>query len=485
MLFKFQKCLKRGKSFCTTKLTPTPIEDTGIMTYTLSQINEAIEHLEAIGWSNLSANWYAMFTKCHSLIKFTMPIKRDNDKNMTVEGYLAQHRCYNAPYNGRLRITPDVNERKLEAFAIHESIKSACHNIAFGGAKGAIKLDKTQISMEELKRVCEAYVRELSRKKIINSGIGILSTDLGSTKVEMGWIYDFYKKLNAHKDNNHMSAVLGKDITRGGIDGFVEATGLGISAGLKYFLTRNEFCNSFGVPIGIKGKRIIIQGYGEVGSWTHKYLQDIGFNVIGIIEKDSGVYCKEGLDYNKLIEHWVEKRSFMGMNEYKCMQGEKARELLFHDCDILILGATETIINQTNMEEVKAKMMVEGADAPISYIAQKYFESKHIPVVPDVLINSANLIASYVEWLKGHNYGWVDKFIDTMDKIEQKKSGNILKNRYSERAAVQIAIEDTMIKGCSTAFKYSLRHKVSMRVAAYAMAIERIVQNYDYAGLIY
>ena len=229
MLFRInRRVLKPLSSRMFTVPAKLQIEDTDIMTYVLAQLDDATEHLDTIKFSKLSENWYSLFRNCHSVIKFNLPIKKDNGRNMMVETYLAQHRCYISPYNCRMRITPEINIRKLEALAIHESIKSACHGIPFGGAKGGIKLDKSKVTTNELRRTCIKYISSLVDKKFVGSGVGIISPDLGSSKIEMDWMYNAYRTLYSHTDPNFESAVIGKSPSKGGVDGFIEATGLGI-----------------------------------------------------------------------------------------------------------------------------------------------------------------------------------------------------------------------------------------------------------------
>ena len=216
----------------------------------------------------------------------------------------------------------------------------------------------------------------------------------------------------------------------------------------------------------------------DVGNFTHKYLQEIGCKVIGIIEKSSGIFCKEGIDFKKLNEHWIKHNTFEGIKDYEVMNNDKAQTLLNLPCDILVLAAAEGVINSQNVKDIRARMIIEGADAPVSYIAQKYLEDKHVPIIPDVLINAANLIASYTEWLKGKDNRQSDLYGHTMSKLAAKYPNIKYKGldplSQNERIALEIAIEDIMTRACSTILKYALRHRVRIRLAAHAIAIEKI-----------
>jgi len=484
--FKFHRPLS-------TTLTPLT-EDTDILTYVYTQFDEAVKHLVSIQYNKLTENWCSIFRTCNSVLKFTLPIVRDNKKKIAVEAFRAHHQYFTLPCYGGVRISPEIDVRKLEAMTIHNSIKSGCYGIPFGGSKGAIKIDPQQFTENELRDICKYYVYQLGSYKMISSGLDVLGPCMGSSQREMGWMHDAYREIREHKDANYKAIVIGKNPNRGGLDGYIEATGFGIAVGVNYCLNNNMFCNLFCIPIGTKGKTVVIQGYGDVGSYTHKYLQEIGCKIIGIIEKNSGIYSKDGLEYSEIKEHWTKYRTFKtftSSKHFQVMDGTQANELLKLQCDILTLAAAEVTINKTNVESIKAKMIIEGADMPVSSIAQKHLEEKGVVIIPDVLINGSNIVTSYIEWLKGRNGGRTRKFLLTMSKITLKSPWSHLSNTseynpmQSERSAIQIAIEDIIQQSCYTTLKYVQKHKVSMRTAAYSIAIEKIVQNFYECGVIY
>lgn len=469
-------------------------EDTDILSYVYAQFDKAVEHLISIQYNKLTENWYSMFKTCNTVLRFTLPLVRDNKQQLAIEAYRAHHQYFTLPCYGGVRIAPDVNVDKIEAMAIHDSIKSGCYGIPFGGSKGAIKIDPRLFTENELRKICRRYVQKLVNYRMISSGVDVLGPCMGSSQREMGWMYDAYKEICQYDDPNYDAIVIGKNATRGGVDGYIEATGFGIAVGVNYCLNNNEFCNRFGIPIGTKGKTVIIQGYGDVGSFTHKYLQEIGCKVIGVIEKDSGIYSSNGLDFRELKEHWSKYRTFKSPDPLKnceIMDGSQAKQLLGVPCDILALAGAEVTINGTNVGELKARMVVEGADMPVSQAAQDHLEASHVPVVPDVLINGSNIVTSYIEWLKGRGGGRTTKFLLTMSRLQQKNQWKDLWNSseynpmQSERSAIQIAIEDIMEQSCYTILKYILKHRVTMRTAAYSIAIEKIVQNFYECGIVY
>ena len=470
-------------------------DDKDLGKHVCSRFHDAAKHLKRIQPGKLSDDWLSVIKKCNASIKFNIPIMRDDGKFAVVEAYRAQHHYHRLPSYGAVRVSPEVEETQMEALAVLGTIKAACHDIPFGGAKGGIKVDPKLLSENELRTVCRRYVLELSKKHLIGSSIDIIGPGMGSSEREMAWMLNAYIELHGHKDMNYRSCIVGKHIVHGGIDGSSEATALGIGVGVKHFLTNNDFCNYFGIPIGTKAKRVIIQGYGRVGSWTHKYLEEIGCKVVGVIEKQTGVYSDRGLDYKILNSKWKETEDFKGIKGYDTFHKlNQVKELLKRDCDILVLSAAENTINSANVEGIQAKVIVEAADAPITYAAQQFLEAKGIPILPDVLMNAGNLMASYIEWLKGRIHdecGALDNsmathsFTELLKGVNRSPNLSLINTKPNEKADVQIAIEEMIQQSARNIFKYSVKHRMSMRVAAYSIAINKIMSLYKESGMIY
>jgi len=457
------------------------------------RFNEAAKHLKVIYPSKIHDDLLTVFQKCNSFIKFNYPLVRKSGEIVTIEAFRAQHPYHKMPSYGGVRISPEVEGTQMDALAVLGTIKCVCNKIPFGGAKGGIRINPKDFTEDELRTICRRYILELSRRKLIGSSIDVIGPGMGCGEKEMAWMMKAYGQLNDKKDLNFVSCIVGKHIIHGGIEGINEYTGLGIGAVIRHFLSHNEFCNYHGIPIGTNGKRVIIQGYGRIGSWTHKYLQEMGCKIIGVIERNYAVCSDQGLDYRILHSN---KSDFTKLSsKYDVLDGKNAQNLLNRNCDILVMAAIENSITMKNAEEIKAKIIVEGSDSPISYAAGKFLCNKKICVLPDVLISSGYVISAYVEWLKGRDHGaeeilYHNAYKKSLEGIfeETNKMHNFPKIRYSnlnEKIAIQIAIEELLEHTARKIFKYSQKHKLCLRTAAYSLALDKILQSYEESGIIY
>ena len=467
-------------------------KDTDIFAHVDSQFDDAIHYMENMGYTKLPSKWFELFKRCNCSIKLNLSLPLDNGRLRVVEAYRSHHHHCMRPSGGSVMISAEATSRQVEALAVCGTIKSACHDIPFGGAKGGIKINPSELTENELKILCKKYVIELAKRNCLGSTIDIMCPGIGATTKEIDWMYGAYKYGREHKDINYRSVILGKSPNYGGIYGFNEATGFTIATGLKYFAKNNKFCNYFNVPIGANGKSVIIQGYGQVGSWTHKYLEEIGCKVIGVIEKNSAVYCEKGMSYLELNDYWKQNKTFIGINKYKVYNKESTQNLLATQCDILILAATDGVINKENVRSINSKIVVEGVDAPISRFAEKYLESKNVVILPDVLMNSGKLIVTYIEWSKGMYSKKAENFITSIKQPKYSKlyfQSNSWIDKVNtpkqEKTMVKIDIEKRMIRSCDNILKYTLKHHIKMRLAAYVNAISKIADNYYDVGLVY
>ncbi len=457
------------------------------------RLNEASSQLQRIR-PGCSTEWLAMIRTCRTCIKFNIPLIKDNGQYAVIEAYRAQHSYHKSPCHGGVQISPEVDGRQIEALAMLNTVKAACHDIPLAGARGGIRVSPETLSPNELRTVLRRYVIDLAKRNLLGSAVDVLGIDVGSGGREMGWIVDAYKDLYSYRDMNYVSCATGKNPRAGGIEDSEEATAYGISVGVKHFLVNNDFCNHSNIQIGTKGKRVIIQGYGRVGAHTHRYFQEMGCKVVGVVERDSAVYEEAGLDFKKTHEYWLRNRSFAGITGGNVVTDRaRIQQIAESDCDILILAA-ENLVDKTTAERLHTRMIVEGSDAAMTFAAQKRLEERHVHIMPDILINAGGLIASYIEWLKGRDHGGhdtVEKRNDVCvfkELLTQAGMDAHLITMYSppsEKETMQIAIEDLIVNTCRSVQRYALKHRVSLRMAAYATALEKLELAYRARDVVY
>ncbi len=312
-----------------------------------------------------------------------IPVMMDNGKIEVFTGYRVQHSIARGPGKGGIRYSPDVSLDEVRALASWMTWKCAVVNIPFGGAKGGVICDPKNMSQGELERMTRRYTSELI--EFIGPEKDVPAPDVNTNEQTMAWIMDTY---SMHMRQTVTSVVTGKPLNIGGSRGRREATGRGISImcdkALKY------------LNMSIASCKVIVQGFGNVGSNAAQILAQKGYTIIGIAEFDGGLYNSNGIDITALIEHRKEKGT---INGFKGAEAADPAELLLSACDILIPAATENVLTSRNAERVQAKIIVEGANGPTTTIADEIFADKKIFVVPDILANAGGVTASYFEWV--------------------------------------------------------------------------------------
>ena len=454
--------------------------------------NEAAKYLLATRPKDVTKDLLEFIKVPKTVIKFNMPLRRDNGTIEVIEAYRAQHSYHRVPCKGGIRYAADVDQQEVEALAALMTFKNACSDVPFGGAKGGVKLDPKKYSVGELERVTRRYALELSKKGFLGAAIDVPAPDMGTGGREMSWIKDTYAYIFGQNDVNSSACITGKPLNQGGIDGRPEATGLGTFYGVKELMNTPAFVEQYGTTLGLKGKTVIIQGFGNVGSWAHKFFQEEGSLVTGIIEYNSAVYDEKGLDQKDLLEYWLKNKTFIGYKKAQHVYGKDGMEVMYKECDILIPAAIEKSINKTNMERIKTKVIAEAANGPMTFAAQKYFDTKNVAVVPDLLINAGGVIVSYFEWLKGLEHARLGRLTKGWEKKSKQDLAALLGidgaklaslEGPTEKNIVYTALDEIMTTSCRNVLKFALEKKISLRVAAYAQTIMKIVQTYKEAGI--
>ena len=293
----------------------------------------------------------------------------------TFTGYRSVHSEHMEPVKGGIRYAMSVNQDEVEALAALMTYKCALVETPFGGSKGGLCIDPREYDEQELELITRRFAYELIKRDLINPAQNVPAPDMGTGEREMAWIADQYARMNT-TDINARACVTGKPISQGGIRGRSEATGRGLFFGVREALSTAENAKLFDLEPGLEGKRVIVQGLGNVGYWASKNLQDGGADIIGISEYEGGIFNKKGLDVDEVFKHRQETGSILDFPGAKSLKN--GNRLLEYECDILVPAALENQITSQNAERINTKMIAEGANGPVSANAEaiKYISTR-------------------------------------------------------------------------------------------------------------
>lgn len=435
---------------------------------------------------------------CDSVYQVRFPVRiRGEYKVFT--GWRATHSTHRLPAKGGIRYSPDVSLDDVEALAALMTYKCAIVDVPFGGAKGGLRINPKDYTEEELEQITRRFARELAQKGYISPSENVPGPDMGTGPREMAWIADTYRTLYPH-DINAIACVTGKPLTQGGIAGRLEATGRGVQYALREFFRHPEDVARAGLSGGLGGKRVIIQGFGNVGYHLAKFLQEEDeARIIAIIEKDGAAVNEEGLKIEPLAEYFREHRTFRGYPDATFVEDGKA--LLEAECDILVPAAIEAQITMENAGRIKARLIAEAANGPITYDADEYLRERGKVILPDVYMNAGGVTVSYFEWIKNLShirFGRLQRRMDEMrgrqviEAIEAATGKPVpavhkarLQRGADELDLVRSGLDDTMINAYQAIREvYLSRPEVKdLRTAAYVIALEKVARSYAEMGV--
>ena len=375
------------------------------------------------------------------------PVKMDDGSIRVFTGYRFQHSTLRGPAKGGIRFHPDVDMDETRALAAWMTFKCAVVDIPYGGAKGGVTVDPTGMSQGELERITRAYTAAIA--DFIGPEKDIPATDVNTTQQMMGWIMDTYSTLTGVYSPG---VVTSKPVEAGGSLGRKEATGLGV-----FFVTR-ELAKK--LDIDLATSTVAVQGFGNVGSNAAKFLYEAGAKIVAVSDVSGGIYCEDGLDIPALIEY-VENNPKRVIEGYK-QDGVKATDnhgILTCKCDFLVLAALENQITEEVAKEVQAKVIVEGANGPTTFAGDKVLEERGIIVSPDILTNAGGVTCSYFEWVQN------------------------LQHHYWDLETVNTNLERIMVKAFNEVYETAEELKVPMRIAAYIVALKRLIATQKIRGI--
>ena len=392
---------------------------------------------------NLDAGIYKILRHPEKQIIISVPVVRDSGEVEVYTGYRVLYNTSRGPAKGGIRFDLNVTLDEVKALAAWMTWKCAVVKIPFGGSKGGVRCDPSTMSMGELERVTRRYTSALI--ETLGPDSDVPAPDVNTNERVMAWIMDTY---SMHKRHTVTGVVTGKPIEMGGSLGRREATGRGC------MLVTREALAKLGLPL--KGARVAVQGFGNVGSVTADLMAKEGALVVAIADKAGGVMNPKGLDVPDLIRWVRERRQLAGYPKAEAISNE---ELLALECDVLVPAALENVITRKNASRIKAKVICEGANGPTTAAADKILEDKGIYVIPDILANAGGVTVSYFEWVQDRAaYFWDE---DTVNR----------------------RLESIMVRSFHDEAALAAQHKVNSRIAAYMLAVDRVAAMHRLRGM--
>ncbi len=462
---------------------------------------EGVEHMVdratlAAGLDTSTAN---VIKEGSAVIQLKFPVRLHKGIKVFT-GWWSVHSAHRLPAKGGLRFAPHVNQAETEALSALMSFKCALADIPFGGAKGGLMVDPSKYSVDEMRNITRQFALELAGRGFLNPATNVPAPDMGTSAREMTWIADAYKSLFP-EDVNHDACVTGKPINRGGIPGRTEATGKGVQYAIQEFFRHREELERAGLEDGLEGQRVIIQGLGNVGYHTAKFLaEEDKVKIIAIIERDGAIInTEEGLNVHDVRQHLAETG---GVRDFACGDyNPDGDEVLTMECDILIPAALESQIHAKNAMQIQTKLIVEAANGAVTYEADEILRKRGIIMLPDLWVNAGGVTVSYFEWTRNIShmrFGRLQRRIDesrgtcyatALEEMTKKELPTKLRTEIvrgsSELDLVRSGLDDTM----RTAFA-DIREEMKRnpeirdyRTAAFVIAIKKLAQSYFDLGL--
>ena len=452
----------------------------------------------AVKTLNLPIGLAEQIRTCNAVYQVRFGVKLKGEYKIFV-GWRAVHSEHILPVKGGIRFAEIANQEEVEALAALMTYKCAIVNVPFGGSKGALKLNPNEYDEEDLEKITRRFAHELIKKDLVNPNLNVPAPDMGTGEREMAWISDTFQNLYPNQING-MGCVTGKPVHNGGIRGRTEATGRGVQFGIREFFRHPEDLKLAQIEGGLDSKKIIVQGLGNVGWHAAKFLsEEDGAKIIGIIERDGAIYSEKGLDVNDVLNYIKENGGVKNFPNSSFT--ESGQELLEKECDILIPAAIEGVINSSNAARIKAPLIAEAANGPVTFEADSILRKKGIVILPDAFLNAGGVTVSYFEWIKNLariRFGRLERrheemkgklIVETLETMLNAKVPNDLKNKLIEGAdeldLVRSGLDDSMrdaYKNIRETY-YSMNNVDDFRTASYVVAIKTIAKGYESMNL--
>jgi glutamate dehydrogenase (NAD(P)+) len=460
------------------------------------QVNLAFDKAAAL--TKHDPKLLAKVKECNGVYHVTFPLVRDDSSIETIHAWRAEHSHHRLPTKGGIRYSEEVSEDEVEALAALMTYKCAICDVPFGGAKGGVRIDARKYSVDELERITRRFTFELVKKNFIGPGVDVPAPDFGTGPREMSWIADTYQTLKAG-ELNAMACVTGKPVAQGGIHGRTEATGLGIFYGIRECCANEADMKARGLATGVEGKRVVVQGLGNVGSHCAQFLQEAGALIVGLAEYEGAIANSKGLDVAGVLAHRKATKSILDFPGATNLPTSTAALEL--DCDILVPAALERQLTGENAPRIRARIVGEAANGPTTWEADGILGEKGVLVIPDTYLNAGGVTVSYFEWVKNLShlrFGRLQKrhaemsgrrMLDviarqtdvhfTATEVEEVTRG------ASEQDLVYSGLEETMASSYHQIREIQDRHagQADLRTASFICAIDKIAMTYQDLGI--
>jgi glutamate dehydrogenase len=398
---------------------------------------------EALGKMGYSEEMYELLKEPLRVLSVRIPIRMDNGEYRVFQGFRAQHNDAVGPTKGGVRFHPNVTEDEVKALSIWMSLKCGIVDLPYGGGKGGIICDPREMSKGELERLSRGYVRAISQ--IVGPTKDIPAPDVMTNAQIMAWMMDEYSRI---REFDSPGFITGKPIVLGGSQGRESATAKGVT------IMIDQALKAKGIPL--HKARIVIQGFGNAGSYLAKFMHDSGASVIGISDVYGALYDPNGLDIDDLLS----RRDAFGTVTKLFPNTISNRQLLEQDCDILVPAAIENQITMDNADRIRAKIIVEAANGPTTMEATRFLTARDVLIIPDVLASAGGVVVSYFEWVQNNQgYYW------SLEQVDSK-------------------LKEVMVKAFENVYNVHISRKVDMRLAAYMTGIRKMAEAVKYRGWI-
>ena len=434
--------------------------------------------------------------ECEAIARFNIPLRRDDGRIEVISCYRAQHSRYKLPTKGGIRYATDIFMQEVVALATLMTVKLAVADIPFGGAQGGVRIDPLEYSETELEKITRSYTLEMAKKNFIGPSVDVAGPDMGTNAQTMNWVKDTFKTVFGERDVNAEAVTTGKMIEQGGIHGIEEGAGLGITIGLRELFKTPSFLEKTGLAAGIDGKTFTIQGFGKVGFWTSHFIEKEGGKVVCIIETRAAIYSSKGFNLDDVALYKEKHGTLEGYPHAEEIETRDPCSMMEREVDVLIPAAKEKAVNQQNVDRLKCKVLVEGANGATTLVADEKLTERGVVIVPDLLINAGGITVSYFEWLKNLNHvtmgrrtkGWEEKSMQVMLEtlgLNKKESERAMEHLAggSEAELVLSALEEGMKNSVNKNWQRAVEGNMCFRDACYSTAIEKLSNSYKDTGV--
>ena len=452
---------------------------------------------QALSYTEISPDLATRIRVSNSTYTINFGVKLRSEIH-TFTGWRSVHSEHFEPAKGGIRYDINASQEEVEALAALMTYKCAIIEVPYGGSKGALKINPKEWTKSEIEKITRRFAQELIKRDLIHPAQNVPAPDVGTGAEEMAWIADEYRRIHP-TDINALACVTGKPTQKGGLVGRSEATGRGVQYIIREFFRHEEDYLKAGFKGGIKDKKVVLQGLGNVGYHAAKFLQEEdGCRIVCVMEHNGAILNPDGLNIEKIKSHQSEHGSFEGCSEGKFEANTS--EFLTMECDILIPAAKENVIDKTIAQDIKAKLIVEAANGPITFEADGLLNERNVTIIPDIMANAGGVAVSYFEWIrnlrhirfgrleKRRNAFQFDTLISAIETMTGKEMPDKFKEQFIEGAneidLVRSGLDDMMREAYQKVRQSMIENDIpNLRTAAYKVALDRIATSYDSIGL--